>query len=139
VVNPVTGRCVGKDSKTGKTLLNSNPPKGTNANSADALIVVTNRLLERLKTRTWDLKPPKSMLLSMSQVKRIKKKHIVLSVVPPQLYGQRVLTETLTAYSKDIVEDLFYEGLIDGVAVTGGGHVWWVVSPQLVAWLEKKL
>ena len=110
--------------------------KGTTANSPDALLIATERLLKRLGGRTLDLKVPKSMLLTMSQVKRIENNQLVLPVVPPQTYDHTMM---LSAYSEDIAEGFFYEGLIDGVAVTTGDHVWWVITPQLVAWLEKKL
>ena len=133
MVNPATRRCVSKTGKVGQTLLKANPPKGTNANNPDALLIATERLLKRLGHRSIDIKLPKSMLLTMSQVNRIKKKRLVLPVVPPQMYDHTMM---LTAYSEDIAEDFFYEGLTDGVAVTSGDHVWWVVSPKLVEWIE---
>ena len=133
IVNPSSGRCVKKSGRIGKVLLNGERPEGTSASSADALLVATERLLKRIGKRVGDLQPPKSMLLKMSQVNRIRKKQLVLPVVAPQDYDKATM---LTAFSEDISEDFFYEDH-RGVAVTGK-DVWWVITPQLVAWLEKK-
>jgi hypothetical protein len=115
------------------------PPKGTTPNSPDALLVAAERVLKRLAKKrtaeTPDLKPPKSMLLTMAQVKRIRNNQLVLPVVPPQDYDK---THMLTAHDEHIAKNSFWD---DGrLAVTGGSSdVWWVITPQLVAWLESKL
>ena len=73
------------------------------------------------------------MLLTMAQVKRIRNNQLTLPVVPP---WPRQRPQILYAYSTAVSEDYFWEH--DKLAVVDDALVWWVVTPQLVSWLEKQ-
>lgn len=118
IVNPSSGRCVKKSGRIGKVLLNGERPEGTSASSADALLVATERLLKRIGKRVGDLQPPKSMLLKMSQVNRIRKKQLVLPVVAPQDYDKATM---LTAFSEDISEDFLHDAELGKVTTSTWG------------------
>lgn len=143
--NPVSGRCVSRSGPTGKRLLHkraSKPSKPSKPSSkirdAAALtsaFTATEKLLRRAgKERAKKLKPPKSMLLTMAQVKRIRNNQLTLPVVPP---WPRQKPKILDAFEYEIAEDYFWEH--QQLAVVDDALVWWVISPQLVSWLEKQL
>ena len=93
----------GRGPSTPKKSAKSTKSKSTKSK----LLIATKSLLKRLGSRRLALVPPKSMLLSMSQVERIRNNQLVLPTVPPQDYND---TQILTALSEEIVEEYFYFG-----------------------------
>ena len=148
--NPESGRCVSRSGPTGKRLL-SKPSKSKSsgrplftsaiqaADLAGALLdkemIATGNLLKRIgKERAKTLKPPKSMLLTTAQMARVRQGKLALPVVPP---WPRQKPRILYAFDREIAEDYFWEH--QGLAVVDDALVWWVITPRLIAWLEKQL
>ena len=114
------------------------------------LVYATQHLLDRLNAETESgtsgiHTPPSNMLLTMADVNRVASTFdVTLPVVAPQDYDRVTF---LDSAHEDIVHEHFFEdfhteasgGIIE-VAVTGSGSdMWWVVSHDLVLWLEGEL